>query len=853
MRGNYLLIYKGVDKSERAHAGVGMLVHKNLIDNIIDIDYISERILKVIIYLGREKLNLISIYAPDTSRGKPERDTFYESLQKVIDTIPAREKLVMMGDWNARVGNNVVPGIKNRFNEPTLNDSGEELIEFCAINELRINNTFFDHPLQQKITWTNRRGQASMIDFIISNRHVHPQQILDVRTLSSADAGVATFFSEHVPYWDEVVNSDENEHRVAKKFSAFIFGLLIGLLLYEIIVVDLQFDALTAYVLGASISLILAFGNAISSQIRCMTLLSLPSFCGGSGQSVVQALIVAYLIAGPVTNLAVNSREVVRVFACSTELTYNLTKTRFSLMFKPFKTAISQMRADTTGVKDTLSSIRDIMSPIKQELEGDEEVKEIIEDNDYINAGTEESIWRLEEIEKLYNESLAKSRGEAIETKYIRKLHARCEGMITQAVAKCKRVFANSFDTCWEKLHWAVKWALCWPMKLDFICNVGKVFGNESVCDPGKIIAPGFGSSFQYMEKSVYEFKEGFRKVQVQIQIDKATKLVEGVQDAYSAAQAVQQEFQVKQRVAMFFFKLTNIILAFSFLAVILRVSAYMTNYLTSIEYDNVYITRYFRKIDARRRRQGHHTLLPLKKLERKKYIDLYNLRITPKERWTLYASWLRTFLEFLFASSIIFIDFLFYEALKIVESQSRIDYVQEGHHYLYLSIEGTGMIASLIRSVVRGFKVNKKIKKVFSNEGIKFKREKRRILFLYNELLRKRRAFFRYRLAKVKKLAAENKLMEDFNLIIMLRLRFPKLFGWLADFKIGQRHCLICNEAEHEGASISCGDPMCQYVFCAECWEDVQHVCYGCAPVKIEAHEAHDAHSEVFNTELSD
>ncbi|XP_072162657.1 protein sneaky [Bemisia tabaci] len=713
---------------------------------------------------------------------------------------------------------------------------------------------------------------------------------------SFGNNGVATFFSEHVPYWDEVVNSDENEHRVAKKFSAFIFGLLIGLLLYEIIVVDLQFDALTAYVLGASISLILAFGNAISSQIRCMTLLSLPSFCGGSGQSVVQALIVAYLIAGPVTNLAVNSREVVRVFACSTELTYNLTKTRFSLMFKPFKTAISQMRADTTGVKDTLSSIRDIMSPIKQELEGDEEVKEIIEDNDYINAGTEESIWRLEEIEKLYNESLAKSRGEAIETKYIRKLHARCEGMITQAVAKCKRVFANSFDTCWEKLHWAVKWALCWPMKLDFICNVGKVFGNESVCDPGKIIAPGFGSSFQYMEKSVYEFKEGFRKVQVQIQIDKATKLVEGVQDAYSAAQAVQQEFQVKQRVAMFFFKLTNIILAFSFLAVILRVSAYMTNYLTSIEYDNVYITRYFRKIDARRRRQGHHTLLPLKKLERKKYIDLYNLRITPKERWTLYASWLRTFLEFLFASSIIFIDFLFYEALKIVESQSRIDYVQEGHHYLYLNIEGTGMIASLIRSVVRGFKVNKKIKKVFSNEaclprplqlnwyyyfkiyGAFFglitlavvnlyakrlfrlisgyyyrKREKRRILFLYNELLRKRRAFFRYRLAKVKKLAAENKLMEDFNLIIMLRLRFPKLFGWLADFKIGQRHCLICNEAEHEGASISCGDPMCQYVFCAECWEDVQHVCYGCAPVKIEAHEAHDAHSEVFNPELSD
>lgn len=28
-----------------------------------------------------------------------------------------------------------------------------------------------------------------MIDFIVTNRHIHPQQVMDVRTLSSADAG----------------------------------------------------------------------------------------------------------------------------------------------------------------------------------------------------------------------------------------------------------------------------------------------------------------------------------------------------------------------------------------------------------------------------------------------------------------------------------------------------------------------------------------------------------------------------------------------------------------------------------------------------------------------------------------
>lgn len=189
MRGDYLLIYKGVNKDERALAGVGMLVHKNLVDNIADVRYVSERMLHVEINLGQEKLNLIAVYAPDTGRGKQERDAFYDGLQRVIDTIPVREKLVILGDLNARIGDHVVPGVKHRFNEPTSNESGDELVEFCSVNELRINNTFFDHPIQQKITWTNRRGQTSMIDFVITNRRLHPQQVLDVRTLSSADAG----------------------------------------------------------------------------------------------------------------------------------------------------------------------------------------------------------------------------------------------------------------------------------------------------------------------------------------------------------------------------------------------------------------------------------------------------------------------------------------------------------------------------------------------------------------------------------------------------------------------------------------------------------------------------------------
>lgn len=59
----------------------------------------------------------------------------------------------------------------------------------CAQDELRINNTFFQHKQSQKYTFGNTRNQKSSIDFVISNWLVHPSQILDVRTLTSANVG----------------------------------------------------------------------------------------------------------------------------------------------------------------------------------------------------------------------------------------------------------------------------------------------------------------------------------------------------------------------------------------------------------------------------------------------------------------------------------------------------------------------------------------------------------------------------------------------------------------------------------------------------------------------------------------
>ncbi|XP_065160319.1 craniofacial development protein 2-like [Atheta coriaria] len=166
--GEYLLIYSGVKENMRAK---------------------EERIVRIRIEINKTKLNIVSVYAPENCRSQTIREDFYDKLQEELDKINNNEAIIILGDLNARVGNRVIPGIKQRFNEEVENENGELLTTLCTINELRINNTFYNHKQQHKYTFNNERGYRSTIDYIITNREIPPTDILDIRSLTSADIG----------------------------------------------------------------------------------------------------------------------------------------------------------------------------------------------------------------------------------------------------------------------------------------------------------------------------------------------------------------------------------------------------------------------------------------------------------------------------------------------------------------------------------------------------------------------------------------------------------------------------------------------------------------------------------------
>lgn len=92
------------------------------------------------------------------------------------------------------------------------------------------------------------------------------------------------------PICKYLLYSKHGEHAITKGIFGFFYGIFLGIVFYEFILVDLDFAPTLAIIIGLFISLMLALGNALSTQIRCIGILTIPSFCGKGGRGVLKAI-----------------------------------------------------------------------------------------------------------------------------------------------------------------------------------------------------------------------------------------------------------------------------------------------------------------------------------------------------------------------------------------------------------------------------------------------------------------------------------------------------------------------------------------------------------------------------------
>ena len=86
---------------------------------------------------------VIQAYAPTSNDEEAEVEWFYEDLQDLLELIPKKDVLFIIGDWNAKVGSQETPGVTGKFGIGVENETGQNLTEFCQENAPAIVNTLF--------------------------------------------------------------------------------------------------------------------------------------------------------------------------------------------------------------------------------------------------------------------------------------------------------------------------------------------------------------------------------------------------------------------------------------------------------------------------------------------------------------------------------------------------------------------------------------------------------------------------------------------------------------------------------------------------------------------------------------
>ena len=104
-------------------------------------------------------ITVIQVYALASNVEEAEVERYYEDLQDLLELIPPKDVLFIIGDWNAKVGSQEISGVTGKFGLGVQNESGQRLIVFCQENTLVIANTLFQQHETRRYTWTSPDGQ----------------------------------------------------------------------------------------------------------------------------------------------------------------------------------------------------------------------------------------------------------------------------------------------------------------------------------------------------------------------------------------------------------------------------------------------------------------------------------------------------------------------------------------------------------------------------------------------------------------------------------------------------------------------------------------------------------------------
>ena len=173
--GGYTFFLKGKPEGDKCYHGVGYAIWSKLVQNL-EGKYpagINERLMTMSLPLQNSELFIISAYAPTLGQCDETKEQFYNTLSDVIKNVPSSQKLLLLGDFNARVGRDYSnwEHVIGKHGIGRENSNGTLLLSLCSQHNLIITNTIFQQATRHKTTWMHPGTKKwHMIDYAITRQ-----------------------------------------------------------------------------------------------------------------------------------------------------------------------------------------------------------------------------------------------------------------------------------------------------------------------------------------------------------------------------------------------------------------------------------------------------------------------------------------------------------------------------------------------------------------------------------------------------------------------------------------------------------------------------------------------------------
>ncbi|XP_072503244.1 DC-STAMP domain-containing protein 2 isoform X1 [Notamacropus eugenii] len=635
---------------------------------------------------------------------------------------------------------------------------------------------------------------------------------------------------KEIPLWARERN---RRQEVAQSVGSFILGLtlataygLVGLLVQG-------HSPWMCLVSTFSLAVFLGLGMGFSHSVRITVLLLLPQAFSRQGRTLLLIAAFGLVMQGPCANIIRNFNRASDSVACGAELALNQSAEVLQRARQPLISALKKIKAIAVKAKEVADRIRKFFRSI---MDG---VKHVVR--------ALRNVWY-----------------------WLLHIGDVCNSELGSPYRKCARIFDDAKDSCMKAVPQF--YHLCYilmPFKL-LLCGLASVaqlfcviphyvqpFLQTTIGTPVIRLINRVRSEFEFNVTVSHHFKVNLNSSRSLSQV------------AFDLREAVNLKLHPIRETLALLDHTTALLLTFLYLQALF----YRYYYLTQDNFDNIYITKRFIRMDTLRIQAGLPSVLPLSPRESTRYIRPGSLYLSKKERLHYTLATFTLIRHLLVVLLLMALDYAIFWLLDLARYWLQGEIVARNPVLMSVTVQGTGYVGQIYRDLVSVFDIlqqgnitilsrrcllrtsepnHKSYLLIGFMYGLCFfvtlfgsyvgrinriicasyypSREQERISFLYNNLLSRRSNLPTSLVGAVRRRAADQ---GHTNILLVLAARWPCLVPLISLLGIHETYCLGCGrpQNEHEMEDfVSCSTPGCRGLFCRSCFRLLDNTCSVCA-----------------------